>query len=112
MFECTLKNAQKGDEKAVLHQCNHHLDYHGETEPPFAEKHNRKHVLTLLRGLADRPLPGAAALAGWLTSNFLDRNAERKGEDRDYRRDVFFVFLMLRFSTLLLLNLRICLMRR
>lgn len=69
MFECTLKNAQKGAEKAVLHQCNHHLDYRGETEPPFAEKHNRKHVLTLLRGLADRPLPGAAALARWLAGS-------------------------------------------
>lgn len=47
MFECTLKNAQKGAEKAVLHQCNHHLDYRGETEPPFAEKHNRKHVFNI-----------------------------------------------------------------
>lgn len=38
------RRPEDGAASTTLHQCNHHLDYRSQTEPRFAEKHNRKHV--------------------------------------------------------------------
>lgn len=41
-----LPSERRGGAAVELHQGKHHLDYRSETEPHFAGKHGRQHVLT------------------------------------------------------------------